>query len=89
MGSAAVTSAFIRDYLLPNLFGFTPLLAFTVLTAVALPYAVWNARRGNIAVHRKVMRKLYIGGCVVAGIFTLLPGRFLGHLLWNSLGLVA
>lgn len=89
MGTAAVTSAFIRDYHLPNLWGFTPIHGFTLLTGVMLPYAIWNARRGNIAAHRTTMRRLYAGGCVIAGIFTLLPGRFLGRVLWNSLGLVA
>jgi uncharacterized membrane protein len=35
------------------------------------------------------MRGLYIGGCVVAGLFTLLPGRFLGDMLWrHTLGLL-
>jgi len=34
------------------------------------------------------MRKIYIGGCAVAGVFTLIPGRFLGNLLWHqALGL--
>jgi uncharacterized membrane protein len=89
MASAAVTSALIRDYRMPNLWGFTPIHGFTVLTAVSLPYAIWNARRGNITAHRNTMRRIYIGGCVIAGVFTLLPGRFLGSVLWHSLGLAA
>jgi uncharacterized membrane protein len=89
MAGAAVTSAFIRDYRLPNLFGYTPIHLFTGLTAVMLPLAVWHARRGNVSAHRKSMKGLYAGGCVVAGIFTLLPGRFLGNQLWHqALGLV-
>ena len=90
MGSTAVASAFIRDYHLPNLFGFTPIHAFTVLVAVQLPRGIWLIRHGNVADHRKTMRGLYIGACVIAGIFTLLPGRFLGTLLWKNLaGLTA
>jgi uncharacterized membrane protein len=50
---------------------------------VALPRAVIAARRGNIGAHRNTMRGIYIGGCIVAGLFTLLPGRFLGSLLWH------
>jgi uncharacterized membrane protein len=35
------------------------------------------------------MRGLYFGACVVAGVFTLLPGRYLGGLLWKQwLGVV-
>jgi uncharacterized membrane protein len=35
------------------------------------------------------MRNLYIGACVVTGIFTLLPDRLLGQLVWGRwLGLL-
>jgi uncharacterized membrane protein len=90
MGSVALTSAFIRDYRLPNLMGFTPIHLLTVTTAVLLPMAVWQARRGNVAAHRNSMKRLYVGGCIVAGVFTLMPGRFLGDLLWKqALGVLA
>lgn len=89
MGSTAVASGFIRDYHLPNLAGFTPIHAFTVLVAVMLPRGIWQIRRGDVTGHRKTMRDLYMGACVLAGVFTLLPGRFLGQLLWHhTLGLV-
>ena len=90
MGSTAIASAFIRDYQLPNLAGFTPLHGFTLLVAINLPRGIWYIRQGNVIAHRKTMRGLYIGACALAGIFTLLPGRFLGNLLWqHSLGLMA
>ncbi len=88
MGSTALASAFMRDDQLPNLAGITPIHAFTALVAVQLPRGIWHIRQGHVAAHRKTMRGLYIGGCVVAGVFTLMPGRFLGGLLWHSLGLV-
>ena len=31
------------------------------------------------------MWSLYLGGCVTAGAFALLPGRHLGNLLWRDL----
>jgi len=88
MGGTMLTSAFLRDDDIPNLAGITPIHAFTVLVAVQLPRAVLAARRGDIAGHRKDMRGMYIGGCLVAGLFALLPGRFLGHQLWSALGLL-
>lgn len=89
MASTAIASGFIRDYRLPNLAGFTPIHAFTLLVAVQLPRGIWLIRRGDVIGHRKTMRGLYIGACVLAGVFTLLPGRFLGQLLWHhGLGLV-
>ncbi len=83
MGSTALPSAFIRDYGMINLAGITPIHAFTVLTAVSLPRGIWAIRHGDVAAHRRHMTRLYVGACVLAGVFTLLPGRFLGHLLWR------
>ena len=48
---------------------------------------VYLARR-NVVGHRKLMQRTYLGACVVAGGFTLLPERFLGHTVWSALGLI-
>ena len=84
MGSTALASAFIRDYKQPNLFGYTPIHLFTMTVAVMLPLGIWYVKRGRIDGHRKVMQRMYLGACVIAGLFTLLPGRFLGSLLWST-----
>jgi len=84
MGATALASAFIRDYAMPNLAGFTPIHVFTATVAVLLPRGIVQIRRGNVAGHRKTMRGLFYGACVLAGVFTLLPGRFLGQLLWTQ-----
>jgi uncharacterized membrane protein len=88
MGSTALASAFLRSTTMPNIDGITPIHLFTLTVAVLLPRAVWQARSGQVAAHRKTMKGLFIGGCVMAGVFTLLPGRFLGGLLlqqWAAL----
>ena len=60
------------------------------LTAVLLPRGIWQARQGLVQAHRNTMRRLFYGACVLAGAFTLLPGRFLGDLVWKQgLGLMA
>jgi uncharacterized membrane protein len=84
MGSTALASAFIRDEEMANLHGYTPIHLFTLVVAILLPLGVWFARRGRVNGHRKTMRCLYLGACVIAGLFTLLPGRFLGSLLWGT-----
>lgn len=89
MAGVAVSGGFIRDYHLPNLAGFTPIHLFVVLVAWQLPRAVLYARRGRIEAHRQAMRGLYRGGCLIAGAFTLLPGRFLGTMLWRQVGLIS
>lgn len=85
MGGAAVSAGFIRDFHLPNIAGFTPIHVFVVMVAVQLPLGIWHARHGNVAAHRKTMRGMYQGGCLVAGVLALLPGRFLGSMLWPAL----
>jgi uncharacterized membrane protein len=90
MGGTVLTSAFIRDYHLPNIAGITPIHAFTIFVAWQLPLGVWQIRQGRVQAHRKTMRGLYQGGCLIAGLFTLLPGRFLGTWLWgHTLGWTA
>jgi uncharacterized membrane protein len=89
MGGAALSSVFIGDERLPSLAGITPIHLLTLYVLWLLPHGVIAARRGQVQAHRRSMRGLYIGGCVVAGLFTLLPGRFLGDTLWrHTLGLL-
>ena len=84
----AVSAIFIRDFNLPNIAGFTPIHLLVPTTLVALFAAFWFLARGDIAGHRKTMQRLYLGACLVAGLFTLLPGRYLGQLLWDQLALL-
>ena len=81
---SAVSAIFIRDTSLPNLAGYTPIHLLVPVTLFGLVGAFWFLARGDIAGHRRTMRRLYFGACVVAGGFTLLPGRLLGSLLWGA-----
>jgi uncharacterized membrane protein len=83
----AVSAIFIRDRELPNIAGYTPIHLLVPVVLASLFGAFWMLARNNIRGHQLVMRSLYIGACLVAGAFTLLPQRFLGQLLWGSLGL--
>lgn len=84
MIATAVTALFMRDHRLPNIAGYTPIHLFVLLVAYNLWIAFRQLARGNIAGHRQAMQGLYIGACGVAGAFTLLPGRFLGNLVWHQ-----
>lgn len=46
--------------------------------------AFYFLSRKNIDGHRKTMQSLYIGACLGAGVFTLLPGRLLGQMVWGQ-----
>ena len=39
---------------------------------------------GNFKAHRWGMWTVYISACLIAGAFTLLPGRYLGRLIWGT-----
>ncbi len=82
MGTAAASSTFIQGGRLPNLAGFSPIHGLTLFVLWQLPRGILYARRGQVAAHRKTMRGLYAGGCVVAGLFALAPGRLLGQWLF-------
>jgi uncharacterized membrane protein len=51
---------------------------------LTVPLAVIFARRGNIAGHRRSMLSIYWIALIVTGIFTLLPGRLLGQVLFGQ-----
>ncbi|RXT56239.1 hypothetical protein B6S44_07370 [Bosea sp. Tri-44] len=55
----------------------------SVLTIVNLPYAIIMRRRGNIVAHRSAMLWLF-AGLVVAGAFTLVPGRLMNKLAFGE-----
>lgn len=86
MVAAALSALFITAEAGPRLgpFGLIHLLVPVTLGTLALSFV--HLRRRNLSAHRDVMQRLYVGSCLVAGAFTLLPSRFLGHLVWSSLG---
>ncbi|MEY4750728.1 MAG: hypothetical protein RIQ60_2942 [Pseudomonadota bacterium] len=84
----AVSSLFIRDVSLPNLAGYTPIHLFTLLTFAGVFGGLRHIVQRRVQQHRRVMRSMYVS-LLIAGAFTLLPGRYLGSLLWHhTLGLV-
>ena len=82
----AVSAIFISGDKMPHRFGFGPIHLLIPVVFGMLFLSFWYLARGNIRGHRKTMQRLYLGACVVAGAFTLLPSRYLGGLLWNALG---
>jgi uncharacterized membrane protein len=86
---SALSALFIRDVNLPNVWGYTPIHLFVPYTLGGLFLAFRRLFQGDLAGHRKNMLGLYLGACVGAGAFTLLPSRYLGQLVWGQwLGLL-
>ena len=78
-----VSAIFIRSGLEFNVYGFSPIHLLIPVTFLSLFGAFRFLMQGNIVGHRTTMIRLYVGACLVAGFFTLVPGRFLGDLLWK------
>ena len=76
----AVAAFFIRS-IDPGRLSFIHL--FIPLTIFGVVSALWNVRRGNINGHRNAMLGLYIGGLLIAGGLTLLPGRLLHRVIFG------
>jgi uncharacterized membrane protein len=55
----------------------SPIHLLSILVLVTLPLAVRHARRHNVGRHRLAMLMLFTGALVIAGGFTLLPGRIM------------
>ena len=50
-------------------------------TLVGVPVIIWTARTHRVAQHRIWVRSMTAGALIIAGIFTLPPGRMLGDWL--------
>ena len=78
----AVSSFFIHELRHWGSFSFIHLLS--IFTLAMLPLGIYFARRHNVVGHRKTMLGLFFGALVVAGAFTLLPGRILGRVVFGG-----
>ena len=74
MAATAISSFFITGLNGHNLSIIHLISGWTV---VALPMALVAIRRGNVQAHRRTMTGLYVGGLLVAGLLTFIPGRLM------------
>jgi hypothetical protein len=49
----------------------------SIFTPMMIPLGVWAAHRHRVTQHRSIMIGLVSGALVIAGLFTLLPGRIM------------
>ena len=82
MTVTALASFFIHE--IGGILGFSPIHLLSIVTLIGLWNAVSSARAGDIAGHRRRMLQLNIGALGLAGLFTLLPGRRMGAVLFTD-----
>ena len=56
---------------------FGPIHLLAILVLVTVPLGVWSARRHRVDAHRWTMISIFTGALVIAGVFTLVPGRIM------------
>jgi uncharacterized membrane protein len=76
----AVSSLFIVG-LNGDLWSLIHLLSGWVL--IVLPIGVLAARKHRVEFHRRTMTGIFVGGSLVAGAFTFLPGRLMWRLVFG------
>jgi uncharacterized membrane protein len=62
----------------------TPIHLLAIFTLITLPIAVLNAHRHRVARHRAAMISIFVGALVIAGLFTLVPGRIMHAVVFGS-----
>jgi len=55
----------------------SPIHLLSIFTLITVPLGVWQAHRHRVADHRLIMILIFSGALVIAGLFTLLPGRIM------------
>ena len=82
MITVAVSSFWIHTI---NLWGpWSPIHFLSIFTLTMLPLAVWRARRHQVQHHRWSMISIFVGGLVIAGIFTFVPGRIMYSIVFGQ-----
>ena len=82
MATVAASSFWIHKVRL--LGPWSPIHLLSIFTLIMLPIAVWRARRHRVADHRRIMTLTFVGALVIAGLFTLLPGRIMHAVVFGQ-----
>jgi uncharacterized membrane protein len=78
MATTAVSSLFITG-VNGNFYSFIHLLSGW--TIIGLPMAIFAIRNRKVIAHKRAMTGMFVGGLIVAGLLTFLPGRFMFEFL--------
>jgi uncharacterized membrane protein len=63
---------------------FSAIHLLSVMVLVLAPMAVLAARRHKVSTHSRAMISIFAGALVVAGLFTLVPGRIMHRVVFGG-----
>jgi uncharacterized membrane protein len=81
MATVALSSFWIHQMRMVGPFG--PIHLLSIFVLIMLPLAVWKAHRHQVGTHRRIMIYMFLGALVIAGLFTLMPGRIMNALVFG------
>ena len=62
----------------------SPIHLISIFMLGMVPLAVWQAHRHRVSAHRRAMILTFTGSLIIAGAFTLLPGRIMYNVVFGS-----
>jgi len=81
MSVTAISSFFITGLMGSS---YSPIHALSAWTMIGLPFGIAAIRRRDVQQHRRSMTGMFVGGMVVAGLFSFLPGRLMWHIFFAT-----
>ena len=82
MLTVALSSFWIQDM---RVWGpWSPIHLLSILSLIMLPTAIYFARIHRVRGHKLTMLGLFAGALVIAGIFTLVPGRIMHRVIFGG-----
>lgn len=84
MVSTSISTFFIHE--LRMFCGFSPIHLLSAFTIYGCLQSIYFARRGDIRRHMRIMQSVYLGGIVIAGGFTFVPGRLMNKVTFGGGG---
>src|ERR1700686_2713794 len=82
MMAVAISSFWIHEIRLVG--PWSPIHLLSIFVLITVPLAVWKAHRHQVAERRIIMISVFPGGLVIAGLFTLLPGRIMHAVVFGQ-----
>jgi uncharacterized membrane protein len=64
--------------------GFSVIHLLSIMVLLQLPLALLAARRHNVRRHSYIMIAMFVGGLIIAGGFTFLPGRIMHAVVFGA-----
>ena len=81
MAVTAISSFFITGLMGTN---YSPIHALSAWTMIGLPFGIAAIRRRDLSKHRHTMTGMFVGGMVIAGLFSFLPGRLMWEIFFTA-----